>query len=219
MEQIELAATRRTVKKGEAKRIRAEGRVPGIVYGYGFDSQPLAMEAVELRSVLGQAGASSLIHLRIDDASTAQPVLARDIQRDVLSGEPIHVDFLAVSMTEKITADVTVNLVGEPVSVTEGEGVLLQGANTLQIECLPSDLIRSLVVDVSELEFNSALYVADLEIPANITILADPEDLVAQVVPERLEEEEEELEEEVLFEEEPADVEVITAARDKEDEE
>jgi large subunit ribosomal protein L25 len=122
-------------------------------------------------------------------------------------------------MTEKITADVTVNLVGEPVSVTAGEGVLLQGANTLQIECLPSDLIRSLVVDVSELEFNSALYVADLEIPANITILADPEDLVAQVVPERLEEEEEELEEEVLFEEEPAEVEVITAARDEEDEE
>ncbi len=218
MEQIELAATRRTVKKGKAKRIRAEGKVPGIVYGYGFDSQPLAMEARELGRVLGQAGASSLIHLRIDDASTAQPVLARAIQRDVLSGEPIHVDFLAVSMTERITADVTVNLFGEPISVTAGEGVLLQGANTLQIECLPSDLIRSLDVDVSELEFNSALYVADLEIPANITIRADPQDLVAQVVPELLEEEEEELEEEVLFEEEPGEVEVITAARDEEDE-
>jgi large subunit ribosomal protein L25 len=177
------------------------------------------MKPQKITILLTQEHSSSLNKIRNDEASTAQPVLARAIQRDVLSGEPIHVDFLAVSMTEKITADVTVNLVGEPVSVTEGEGVLLQGANTLQIECLPSDLIRSLVVDVSELEFNSALYVADLEIPANITILADPEDLVAQVVPERLEEEEEELEEEVLFEEEPADVEVITAARDKEDEE
>ena len=219
MEQIELAATRRTVKKGQAKRIRAEGQVPGIVYGYGFDSQPLAMEAFELGRVLGQAGASSLIHLRIDDASTTQPVLARDIQRDVLTGEPIHVDFLAVSMTETITAGVTINLIGEPVSVTAGEGVLLQGANTLEIECLPGDLIPSLDVDVSDLELNSAIYMADLDLPTNITILSDPQELVAQVVHELLEEEEEELDEEMLFEEEPGEVEVITRARDEEDEE
>jgi hypothetical protein len=80
-------------------------------------------------------------------------------------------------------------------------------------------LIPSLDVDVSDLEFNSAIYVTDLDVPANITILSDPQELVAQVVPELLEEEEEEEEEEILFEEELGEVEVITRARDEEEDE
>jgi large subunit ribosomal protein L25 len=216
MEQIELSAARRTVEKGGAKRIREQGRVPGIVYGHGFENVPLHMEALELTRILTEAGASSLIHLRIDDASVTQPVLAREIQRDVLTGDPIHVDFLAVSMTERITAEVTINLVGEPDAVTTGDGLLLQGANTLEIECLPGDLIPSLDVDVSGLELHSAIYVADLQVPATVMVLSDPQELIAQVVPERLEEEVEEAVEE--FErEETGEVEVISRGRAEED--
>lgn len=216
MEQIELAATRRTVTKNAAKRLRREGKVPGILYGHTFENVPLEFEALTLKRTLSKAGASQLIQLRIDAASSTQPVLAREIQRDVLSGEPTHVDFLAVSMTEKITAEVTLTLVGEPAAVATGEGLLLQGTNTVEIECLPGDLIPTLEVDVTELELNSAIYVSDLRVPDNISILSDPQELVAQVVYEEALEEVEE--EELLFEERP-EVEVIGHGRAEEEEE
>lgn len=215
MERIELDAKSRTVEKRAAKQLRSEGLVPGIVYGSGVDNKPLSFESLPLKRTLAQAGASQLIHLRIDDAARTQPVLAREIQRDVLSGDPVHVDFLAVSMTERITAEVTINLVGEPSDAAAGSGVLLQGANTIEIECLPGDLIPFLEVDISDLELNSAIYVSDLNVPTDITILSDPQELIAQIIPERLEEEEEE---EDLFAEEEAEVEVISRAREEDEE-
>jgi large subunit ribosomal protein L25 len=216
MDRIELAATSRTVAKGEAKRLRQEGSVPGMLYGYGVENVPLQFPGLTLKRILTQAGASQLIHLRIDDASTTQPVLAREIQRDIFSGDPIHVDLLAVSMTERITAEVTINLVGEPIALSTGEGILLQGANTLEIECLPGDLIPSLEVDVTDLELDSSLYVSDLVVSDRITILSDPQEMVAQIARERLAEEEEEVEE-LLVEEEPG-VEVISRAKTEEEE-
>jgi large subunit ribosomal protein L25 len=208
MERIELASTQRTVIKGAAKRLRQKGLVPGILYGHGVENAPLQLEALELSRVLSQAGSSQLIYLRIDDTPSTQPVLVREIQRNVLTGEPLHVDFLAVSMTEKITAQVSITLTGEPEAATRSGGILLQGINAIEIECLPGDLIPSLEVDVSGLELDSAIYVSDLSVPTDVTILSDPQEMVAQVVPERLamlgEEEEEE-----LIEEEPAEVEVI----------
>jgi large subunit ribosomal protein L25 len=218
MEQIELAATRRTVEKNAAKRLRQEGKVPGVLYGHAVGNVPLEFEALNLKRILAKAGASQLIQLRIDAASSTQPVLAREIQRDVLSGEPIHVDFLAVSMTEKITAEVTLTLVGEPAAVATGEGLLLQGSNTIEIECLPGDLIPTLEVDVADLELNHAIYVSDLRVPDNISILSDPQELVAQVVYEEVLEEEEE-EEEELFVEELPEVEVIGRGKAEEEEE
>ncbi len=126
-------------------------------------------------------------------------------------------------MTEKITADVNIVLIGEPESTISADGVLLQGANNIEIECLPGDLIPSLEVDVSDLEINSSLLVGDLQVPDTITILTDPQEMVAQVVPEALlmveeEPEEEELEEELLIEE-PGEVEVIGRGRAEEEEE
>jgi large subunit ribosomal protein L25 len=223
MDEIELNAKRRTVKKKKAKILRQEGQVPGVVYGHGIENVPLQMEALELKRILAEAGASQLIQLRIDDASSTQPVLAREIQRDIFNGDPVHVDFYAVSMTERITADVTIVLIGEPESTISADGVLLQGANTIEIECLPGDLIPSLEVDVSDLEINSSLLVSDLQVPDTITILTDPQEMVAQVVPEALlmveeEPEEEELLEELLMEE-PGEVEVIGRGRAEEEEE
>jgi large subunit ribosomal protein L25 len=216
MEQIELTALQRTIEKGRAKRLRRAGQVPAMLYGYGVENVPLQIEALALTRTLARAGASQLIHLRIGDAASTRPVLAREIQRDVLSGDPIHVDFLAVSMTETLTAEVAIVLVGEPAAVETGEGLVLQGANTIEIECLPGDLIPSLEVDVTELELNSAIYVEDLRVPEGITILSDPQELVAQVVYEEVLEEEEEEEELVI--EEPVEVEVITRGKAEEGE-
>jgi len=216
MEQIELAGTSRTIEKTGAKRLRQAGKVPGIVYGHGFDSIPLHFEAMELKRILAQAGASRLINLRIDGASSTQPVLAREIQRDVLTGVPTHIDFLAVSMTEKISAEVPITLVGVPAVVTRGEGLLLHGASTVEIECLPGDLIPSLEVDVSHLEMDGTLYVGDLRAPAGIVLLSDPQEMVARVVHERLALEGEGIE---VVAEPAAEVEVIGRGKKEEVEE
>ncbi len=217
MEQIELAAARRSVAKTAAKRLRREGQVPAILYGHGFETVPLQIAALELKRTLAEAGASQLIHLRVDNARATRPVLAREIQRDILSGEPIHVDFLAVSMTETITAEVSITLVGEPGPVTRGEALMLQGTNSVEIECLPGNLIPNLEVDVSKLTLDGAIYVSDLHVPDGITVLSDPQELVAQIVVERMLAAEEEAEELVL--EEPAEVEVISRGRVKEEDE
>lgn len=215
MEEIKLAVTRRTIEKGAAKRLRRQGLVPGILYGHGAENVPLQIEALLLDRILSEAGSSRLIQLQIDDRPTTQPVLAREIQRDVLTGKPIHVDFLAIRMTEKITAEVAITLVGEPEAVSQGLGILLQGANSIEIECLPSLLLPVLEVDVSDLEVNSAIYVTDLRVPTGIAILSEPQEMVAQVVYERLPEEEEE--EEELLVEMPAEVEVISKGKAEEE--
>jgi large subunit ribosomal protein L25 len=217
MDTIELQATRRTVAKKSAKRLREEGEIPGMIYGHGIGNVPVKIPILELKRTLSEAGASTLIQMRIDD-DQPQPVLAREIQRDVLTGDPIHVDFYAVSMTEKIVAEVVVHLVGTPAAVASGEGMLLPGATSLEIECLPGDLIPSLQVDVSALELNESLLVTDLVAPEGITILSDPEELVAQVQYEETLEEEEE-EEEGLFIEEAPEVEVISRRAEEEDSE
>ena len=218
MEKIELAASRRKVAKGAAKRLRSEGTVPGILYGHGVENIPLKIQALRLSRILSEAGSSQLIHLRIDDSPTTQPVLAREIQRNVLTGEPVHVDFLAVSMTEKITAQVALTLVGEPEPLARGEGILLHGTSEIEIECLPGDLIPSLEVDISDLDFDTAIYVGDLQVPANITVLSDPQEMVAQLSFEQMAVAIEE-EEEVLFEEEVTEVEVIGRGKPEEEEE
>jgi large subunit ribosomal protein L25 len=213
MDRIELNAQHRDVSKRSAKRLRREGEVPAMLYGYDIGNIPIRIPVLELRRTLTQAGGSQLIELRIGDGQS-QPVLAREIQRNVLTGDPIHVDFLAVNMAEKITAEVAVVLVGEPAAVAEGEGMLLQGATSVEIECLPGDLVPSLELDVSGLELNESLFVSDLQAPAGIAILSDPDEMVAQVAyEERLPEEEEE--EEELFETESREVEVITRTRDE----
>jgi large subunit ribosomal protein L25 len=216
MEEIRLTATRRKVKKGAAKRLREEGFVPGILYGHDVGNVPLKFDAITLGQIVTQTGATQLIQLQLDEADATQPVLLREIQRDVLTGSPIHVDVLAVSMTETITAELTLNLIGEPQPVIMGEGILLQGLNTLEIECLPGDLIPSFDIEVDHLEIGDGIFVEDLELPANITILADPDEMVAQVV--HVEEEEEE-EEEELFVEEGVEAEVIGRERDEDEEE
>lgn len=216
MEEIKLAVTHRTIEKGAAKRLRRQGLVPGILYGHSAENVPLQIEALLLDRILSEAGSSQLIQLQIDDQPTTQPVLAREIQRDVLTGKPIHVDFLAIRMTEKITAEVAITLVGEPKSVSQGLGILLQGANTIEIECLPSRLLPVLEVDVSDLEINSAIYVTDLHVPTGVTILSEPQEMVAQVIYEQLPEEEEE--EEELLAAMPAEVEVISKSKAEEEE-
>jgi large subunit ribosomal protein L25 len=214
MDALKLAAEPRQLGKGHAKTLRQQGFVPAVVYGKEKDTQLLQIESRSLSQVLTRAGTHQLIALQV---SGKKPVmtLARDIQRDVIKRDFIHVDFYMVRMDEKVQAQVPIHLVGDAPAVEQFGGVLTQGLDTLDVECLPGDLINFIEVDISGLEnLNDSLMVTDMVVPAALTILADPDSMVVKIEAPRKAEELEEMEEGV--EDAGAEPEVITEARDEE---
>ena len=212
-EQVELTAEKRAVLGKQVKQLRWQGWVPGVMYGHGFDPLPLQFEARSLGLVLSSVGGSQLIRIRVKGQKQPEMALVREVQRDCIRGTLLHVDFYRVMMAERLTAEVPLVIVGESPVLEQKEGILLHGISTIEVECLPGDLVDALEVDLSDLvEVDQALYVRDLAVPAGIEILTDPDEVIVHLVPLGAEEEEEE--EEILPEAE--EVEVITEAQVKE---
>jgi large subunit ribosomal protein L25 len=212
-ERVGLTAEKRTVIGKQVKQLRRQGWVPGVMYGHGFDPVPLRFEKKSLRHVLSKVGGSQLISINIEGNKQPEMALVRDVQRDPIRGSLLHVDFYRVRMTERLTTEVPLMIVGESPVVEAREGILLQGISSIEVECLPGDLVDAIEVDLTDLvEIDQALYVRDLAVPAGIDVLTDLDEMVVRVVP--LEAEEVEEEEEVIPEAE--EVEVITEAREKE---
>jgi len=212
MERIELKVEKRTILGKKVKRLRRQGLIPAIIYGHKTEPIPVQIEERELTRVLAQAGPNRLITLRLD--GRPRLALAREIQRDVITDKLLHVDFYTVVMTEKLSAEVPLILVGESPAVERREGVLQHGIDTVEVECLPGDLIHSIEVDLSELkELGQAIYVKDLKVPPSVEILTDGEEMVVKVVP--IVEEVEEEEVAVA----PGEVEVVTKRKEEEFEE
>lgn len=209
MDALELKAeTRSTTGKGLGP-LRRQGFVPAVVYGKGVEADPIQIEAKVLRKVLAQAGTHQLIALQIG-SKKPRMTLARDIQIDAVKRNVVHVDFYAVNMREKVTAEVPLVFVGVSPAVKDLNGILVHSLSEVEIECLPADLISSIEVNVEGLtELDSMLTVADLVVPSTIAILSDPESMVAKVEPPRLEEA---LEEGAPVSAEP---EVLTGAKEK----
>ena len=179
--ELKLIAERREgTGKGVARKLRAGGRVPAVVYGQGLESTAVSVDAKELYHVLHSGGTNVLLDLVIDGKGLL--ALARDVQRDHIRGRFIHVDFLAVSRTEKITIDVPVRVIGEAVGVKAG-GVLEHHLWEIQAECLPGDVPEAIEADITELEVGDSLKVADLAAPEGVTILSPEDELVLGVVP------------------------------------
>ncbi len=216
MEQIELAVSKRTTIGKQVSRLRRSGMVPAVLYGRHLDkSMALQMETRLFSRVLAKAGTSRLITLNIEGEPKPQLALVRQVQREPISGSFYHVDFLAVSMKEKIRLSVPIVITGESLPVTRNEGIVLQTMDEIEIECLPADLIESVRVDISTLDqVGMEIQVKDLAALAeNVEILAEPEDVVVRITPMR----KEEIEEAPLAE--TAEVEVISKGKVEEEEE
>lgn len=209
MERLELDAQTRTVRGKKVKRLRAQDWIPAVVYGPDTPSMPIQVERRPLSWTLRQAGSTTLINLSVDDESKPYVVLAREIQRDILTGWLEHVDFYQVRLTELVKTTPRLDLVGESPLVESGQAVLIQNMNEVEVECLPTDLINAIEVDLSALgSMDDSILIGDLPVPSGVTILADPDEVVASLVPPRvIEEEEVEIlpEEEAEFEEEAED--------------
>jgi large subunit ribosomal protein L25 len=216
-DQITLSAGKRTVIGKHVKQLRQEGWVPGVMYGHGFDSVSLKFEERNLTRLLSRVGGSQLIQIDVEGAKEPEMALVRDVQRDPIRGSVLHVDFYRVQMTERLTAEIPVQMEGESPIIALNEGILLQGISAIEVECLPGDLVDSFVVDLADLlEVDDSITVGDLAIPAGIDVLTDLDELIVRVAPLAEEEVLEEIvEEELLLDE---DGEVIVEGEEGEEE-
>ena len=186
------------------KRLRREGLVPAIMYGHRTQPVNLKIDEHTMLHVLREAGTNRLITLNVRGIDGNKRVLVRELQRDAISHALLHVDLYEVVMTEEITAEIPVVFIGASPPVVDGQGILFQGLDTIEIECLPGDLPPNVQVDLTELTtIDAAVLVRDLKLGEAIKVLSEPEEIVVKVLPLEAEEVEEVVVEEV------AEVEVV----------
>jgi large subunit ribosomal protein L25 len=181
MERTMKVERREGTGKGAARKFRAAGRVPGVVYGRGADAVLITADARELFHTLHtDAGMNVLVELRMDgDKVLAMP---REVQRDHLRGQFKHIDFIRIARDEKIAVEVPIQLVGESHGVKEG-GVIEHHLWTLHVEAFPQDVPTAIEADISALGLNESLKVSELTLPDSVTVLTEQEETIVSVVP------------------------------------
>jgi len=192
MGNIELQADTRETLGKKVRFLRRKGVTPVHVFGHGIDSLALQCDSAALRHVLDQAGRTRLIAIKVGKARKARNTVVREVQKDPVTGELLHVDFYQVRMEEKIKVDVPITMVGEaPVLKIKGT-MLEQELDTLSIECLPDKIPGSVEVDLTSLvEPDQAIHVKDLVLGDGISVLDDPDQLVVKIGALHVEKEEE----------------------------
>ncbi|MBK8574707.1 MAG: 50S ribosomal protein L25 [Elusimicrobia bacterium] len=181
MQTIELRAEKRDLaSKGTLSQLRLNGQIPAVVYGGKKAPENLALNLKNLIHLLKGHGVNVLMNLKLGDG--AEVVLLKDVQRDVLSHDVIHVDFQRMSMTEKLEINVPLNVTGEAPGVKMGGGIMEHILRNLKVRCLPTDIPDNIPVDVSHLQLNQGIKVKDLVAPAGVDILNDREGLVVNIV-------------------------------------
>ncbi|BCV20026.1 50S ribosomal protein L25/general stress protein Ctc [Moorella sp. Hama-1] len=169
--------------KQSARRLRRQGKLPGVLYGKKAGNLAVVIPGRELEHILATEGENALLKLKITGGDQEKEFAAviREIQRHPIKGNLTHVDFYQVSLEDKLKATVPVVLEGEARGVKEG-GILQHGAREIEVESLPGDLPESIVVDVSSLGIGEHLTVGDIKVPAGVKVLSDPDTIVALVV-------------------------------------
>ena len=225
MQQERLEVQKRGVfGKGQARALRRSGSIPAVLYGRGQNVLPLQIDEHYFRQFLRRHGENVLINLEVADHGT-EVVMIKEIQRDsAVKRILLHADFIRISLEEPVTAAITIILVGTPLGVSQEGGILEFPHRELHVHCLPTLLPESIEIDVSELNINDFVHVADLSVAEGIEVLDDLQTVVATVSPPRIIEEETveiEGEEEGVepAEETPEEPELISRRRSTEDEE
>jgi len=167
--------------KGPARSARRAGMIPGVIYGAGEKPTALSVPKKEFELAVRSAGGNVIVALRLDGAAE-QTAIIREVQRDPISHDILHLDFHHISLTEKVTVEVTVHLVGTPDGVKNGGGILEHITRTVEIECLPTQIPAHLEADVSALGIGDSIHVRDL-VFTNALVLSDPDTTIATVVP------------------------------------
>ena len=168
--------------KGPARQARRDGLIPGVIYGHGETPVAVAVPRREFEVAMRTAKGSNVIVGLALDGGAEQTAIIREVQRDPVSHDILHLDFHHISLTEKVTIEVNVHLTGIPEGVKNGGGVLEHIARTIEIEVLPTQIPGAIEADVSHLEIGDSIHVRDLVVP-NALVLSDPDTTIATVVP------------------------------------
>ncbi len=199
---LELALDARQAVGKENKRLRREGIVPGVVFGKDSPSVPVQVDAKAFDTVYRQAGRTSIVKIKVDGKGAAKSAIIKEIQRNPLSGRAVHVDFFLVNLTQEMQADVPLSFVGIAPAVEMENGTLMTPLDHLKVKALPAEMPHEIVVDISSLvDMDAAVHVRDVSLDAKVTVLNDPDELLARVLPPRAEEEPEVPAEEAAMEE------------------
>ncbi|MEK9152820.1 MAG: 50S ribosomal protein L25, partial [Patescibacteria group bacterium] len=181
MEALQLDAKTRTVVGKQVRQLRAKGKLPAVVYGHGVASRSVEVEAAPFDKTYMKTGESSLLDLSIDAAKPVK-VLIQDVSRDPLTDAITHVDFREVLMTEKLTVEVLLRILGEAPAVKEIGGILVRAMDKVKVRCLPQHLVHEIDVDVSKLKaFDDHVLIKDLAVPEGVELLAKPDEIVAGI--------------------------------------
>lgn len=196
MDDLTLQTAKRNVLGKKNRFLRRQGVTPTHLFGHDIESQTLQCDTAQLKRIVAHAGTTRLISLEIDDDKQPKSVFIREIQRDAVSRQLLHVDFYQVKKGEKMTVDVPIVLVGEAPAMKEKGRMLTHGITSLSIECLPENVPPQIEVDISILEeLEQVINVKDIVLDPAITVHADPEQLVVKVTEAVVKVEEEAVEE------------------------
>ena len=197
MEELTLTAENRNVLGKRNRFLRRQGVTPAHVFGHGIESLALQCDTTELRSIIAHAGETRLINLNIKGDNQPRNVFIREIQRDVISRQLLHIDFYQVKMGEKMEVEVPIVLIGVAPAMKDKGRMISHGITELSIECLPDKVPPRIEVDISILEeIEQAIQVKDIILDPDITVNIDPEQLVVKITEVMVVEEEVEVVEE-----------------------
>lgn len=219
MKEVELSAEpRKITSKHALKKLRKEGKIPAVFYAHNENTEEILVDAKTFETVT-HAGMGSNVLINLHIGSTSKTAMIKEIQRDMITLHPIHIDFQGISLKEKVEVKIPVHITGESPGVKLGGGVLEHIIRELKVKCLPKDIPGSVNVDVSNLQINQGIFVRDLPKIEGVDYLADPGTLIINIVsPTILEEKPEEVAAAVAGA--PAEPEVISKGKkDKEGEE
>ena len=177
MEKFVLKATKREALGRQVGALRRAGKLPAVLYGHGIKSTPIMLDAHEATLRLSHLTSSSLVMVDLD--GTEYPALVREKQRDYIKNRLLHLDFQVISMTEKVTTKVGIELTGTAPAVKAFNAVIITVLNELEVECMPQDLPARVVLDISGLtEIGAGIHVRDVVISDQVKILDDPAEMI-----------------------------------------
>jgi large subunit ribosomal protein L25 len=184
MEQIVLNVELRSgTGKGICRQIRLKGLIPGVVYGKGMESVPVTVNPKELAAAIaGEGGQNHLITLKGGGTLDGNVIIVADLLKDPLKGFLRHVDFHKIDLTEKVRVEVAISLVGTPIGVKDGGGLLDFAMHSVEVECLPNLIPEHIDVDVSDLTVGQSIHVGDLKLPVGVKVLDDSKTSIVSVL-------------------------------------
>ncbi len=184
MDRLSLSADERIILGKKVKKLRKSGKLPAHVFGKGLETEAVTVDTKEFLKTFHLAGETGLIDLKI--GTEIRPVLIREVQYNPVYGQPIHIDFYQVNLSQKVKVSVPLVLIGEqPESVHLGETIVLQILNEIEVEALPTDLVEKIEVDIIPLKnIDDAITLGQLNYDRNkLTISADEEEVVVKLAP------------------------------------